>query len=190
MEGSCNGGGAAVNSYALVSYLADPLAAFLNRLRNDLVDECHAKAHVTVLPPRPLPCASLEAWLQLQECLQDVQPFEVELGDIEVFPVTDVIYLSLRAGYRELEKLHVALNRGALAFQEPFTYHPHLTLAQHVTPDQLTAATAEASECWHDFKGPRSFLVDRLTFVQNTLGNEWLDLNAFQLAGPLEAVRR
>jgi 2'-5' RNA ligase len=188
MEG-CNGGGEAVNSYALVSYLPDPLAAFLNLLRNDLVDECHAKAHVTVLPPRPLPVPSLEAWLQLQEHLQDVQPFRVELDGIEVFPVTDVIFVSLRSGYPQLEKLHVELNRGALSFLEPFTYHPHITLAQHVTPDRLAAAVALANERWRGYTGPRGFLVDRLTFVQNTLDDRWLDLNAFQLAGPVEAAR-
>ncbi len=188
MEG-CIGGGAAVNSYALVSYLPDPLASFLNRLRNDLVDECHSKAHVTVLPPRPLPVPSLEAWLQLQEHLQDVQPFRVELDGIEVFPVTDVIYVSVRCGYAELEKLHVELNLGALAFQEPFTYHPHITLAQHVTRDRLASQIAIATERWRDYAGPRGFLVDRLTFVQNTLDDRWLDLNAFQLAGPVEAAR-
>jgi 2'-5' RNA ligase len=189
MEG-CNGGGEAVNSYALVSYLPDPLAAFLNRLRNDLVDQCHSKAHVTVLPPRPLPVPSLEAWLQLQEHLQDVEPFRVELDGIEVFPVTDVIYVSVGAGFAELEKLHVDLNRGALAFQEPFIYHPHITLAQHVAPDQLASRVALAQERWREFTGPRGFLIDRLTFVQNTLDDRWLDLNAFQLAGPVEAGRR
>ena len=43
-----------VNSYALVSYIPDPLRRFLDDLRRELVPGCVPAAHVTVLPPRPL----------------------------------------------------------------------------------------------------------------------------------------
>ena len=185
----CNGG-SGVNSFALVSYLPDPLASFLNSLRNDLVDECHAKAHVTILPPRPLLGPSSDAWDQLQARLQDFPPFEVELGQIQVFPVTDVVYLSVAAGHAQLKQLHDALNIGRLAFEEPFTYHPHLTLAQEIEPEKLAAAIERATRSWRDFGHARSFTVDRLTFVQNTLENRWMDLNAFQLSGPVSANGR
>jgi len=178
----CNGGGFRVNSFALVSYIPDPLATFLDRLRNDLVSECHAKAHVTVLPPRPLICAPGEAWNQTHTRLQDFQPFLVELGEIAVFPVTEVIYVSVKAGGSELQKLHAALNRGGVEFVEPFCYHPHITLAQDLPPGQLADARQIAAGRWHDFRAARSFVVDELTFVQNTIDNCWTDLQKWRLS--------
>lgn len=181
MEG-CNGGSGGVNSFALVSYIPDPLGAFLDRLRNELVTECHAKAHVTVLPPRPLACPTPEAWRTLQAKIQEVHPFKVELGVIEVFPITDVIYISVKAGRGELQKLHAALNAGCLSFREPFLYHPHVTLAQELRHEQITDAAEVAIGRWAEFKGPKNFTVDKLTFVQNTLDNCWQDLNAIPLS--------
>jgi 2'-5' RNA ligase len=186
MEGS--NGGPNVNSFALVSYIPDPLGGFLDRLRNDLVSECHAKAHVTVLPPRPLVCPSGEAWAQMQERLHDFQPFRVELGDIEVFPVTDVIYVSVKSGQAELKKLHAALCVGCLLFEEPFHYTPHVTLAQELTREQLFQATAIATRRWNEFPAARGFTVDKLTFVQNTLDNCWTDLNAWQLSNSVASL--
>ena len=81
--GCSNGGGTPVNSFALVSYLPEPLAGFLDRLRADLVRECHAKAHVTILPPRPIFGPIESAWDQLRVGLHDFQPFRVELKSIE-----------------------------------------------------------------------------------------------------------
>lgn len=181
MNGS-NGGGVRIHSFALVSYIPDPLAAFLDGLRNDLVSECHAKAHVTVLPPRPLTCPSGEAWTETQTRLQDFQPFLVELGEIEVFPVTDVIYVSVKAGSAELRKLHAALNRGGVECAEPFLYHPHVTLAQDLQPGRVAAAEQIAARRWHDFRAARSFLVDELTFVRSTVDNCWMDLQKWRLS--------
>jgi 2'-5' RNA ligase len=180
MDG-CNGG-PTVNSFALVSYIPDPLGAFLDRLRNDLVSECHAKAHVTVLPPRPIFCPSRDACDQIQKRMPDFSSFSVELGEIQVFPTTDVIYVSVKAGYMELKGLHAALCGGCLSFKEPFRYHPHVTLAQELTRQQLGPAKDTAMRRWNEFRGPRSFVVDKLTFVQNTLDNCWTDLDSWQLS--------
>lgn len=180
MDG-CNGGGSGVNSFALVSYLPEPLAGFLDQLRVDLVRECRAKAHVTVLPPRPLLCPAEEAWRELHQSLQDCPPFRVELGAIEVFPITDVIYLSVEQGHKELEQLHRRLNTGCVAFHEPFNFHPHVTLAQELDPGSVASAREWAARRWNEFSHPRSFRVDRLMFVQNTLENRWTDLHGFPL---------
>ncbi len=179
--GCCNGEGTPVNSFALVSYLADPLAGFLDRLRTELVEDCQAKAHVTVLPPRPLKCDIDLASRTLQARLHDFQPFMVELGQVEIFPVTQVVYVSVKAGHAELKQLHAKLNTGELAFEEPFEYHPHVTLAQDLASSEVAAAFEKASARWKDFPHSRSFLVDRLTFVQNTLENRWTDLQGCPL---------
>ena len=172
---SFKGRGGQLNSFALVSYLSDPLASFLNRLRCDLVPDCVAKAHVTVLPPRPLRSSPEEAWRELQLRLRDFQPFPVELGEIAVFPGFQAVYLSIKTGYQELERIHAALNTGALAFEEPFPYHPHLTLAQELAPHELARAMDLAAARWREVPYSRRFTADKLTFVQNTLENRWTD---------------
>jgi 2'-5' RNA ligase len=175
MDG-CKGEGTPVNSFALVSYLPEPLGGFLDRLRTDLIRECHARAHLTVLPPRPLVCPPEEAWQQLQAALQDFQPFRVELGDVQIFPITQVVYLSIGAGRGQLESMNRKLNAGSLGFRDPFPYHPHVTVAQDMEPAQAIAAAEVASQRWRELAHPRDFVVDRLTFVQNTLENRWTDL--------------
>ena len=180
--GCSNGGGSPINSFALVSYLPDPLAGYLDRLRTELVTECHAKAHVTVLPPRPLGCAADDAWREILDGLQDFQPFRVELGQIEIFPQTQVVYLSLNAGHAALKRLHQALNAGCVAFEEPFDYHPHITLGQDLEPSKVSAAADLAALRWREFAAPRWFEVDRLTLVQNTLQNRWMDLRGSLLS--------
>jgi len=165
-----------INSFALVSYLSGPLAAFLDRLRCELVPKCRAKAHVTVLPPRPIHGPSDQAWEQVRNNLHDFEPFRVELGSVEVFPMTQVIYLSLLAGRRELERIHSALNVDAVRYEEPFTYHPHITLAQELTPAEHASALELCEREWRKFSHSRTFSVDKLTFVQNTLDDRWIDL--------------
>lgn len=182
----CNGEGEGINSFALVSYLPSPLGQFLDQLRMDLVCDCRAKAHVTVLPPRPLLCPPEEAWHELAVQLQDVPPFYVELGDVQVFPVTQVVYLSVIAGGAELKRLHEMLNSTRLAFEEPFEYHPHVTLAQDLdVAGEIGACVDQVTERarvrWREFQHRRGFVIDKLTFVQNTLGNLWTDLNGFPL---------
>jgi 2'-5' RNA ligase len=108
----------------------------------------------------------------------------VELASIEVFPGTNVIYLSVGAGYRELEKMHAALNRGPLKFAEPFEYHPHVTLAQELRAEDVEAAAVRARSRWREFPYSHSFMVDHLTFVQNTTENRWADL-----AGRMLSIR-
>lgn len=178
----CNGVGRAVNSFALVSYLPEPLAGFLDGLRTELVADCVSRAHVTVLPPRPLVSAVDDAWSELVDGLQDFDPFQVELGRVEVFPITQVLYLSVNTGHAELKRLHQALNLGRLHFAEPFPYHPHVTLAQDLEPHQVAAAVELARARWREFTHSPAFAVDRVTFVQNTLENRWTDLRSLALS--------
>src|SRR5437588_9041381 len=95
-----------VNAFALVTYLPDPLGKFLDDLRRELVPGCIPHAHVTILPPRPLSGTPEAAIETLRTRLADFSPFEVELGEIVVFPVSDVVYLSLKRGRKELLQMH------------------------------------------------------------------------------------
>lgn len=179
----CSGLGTAINSFALISYLPEPLAGFLDSLRCELVPRCQAKTHVTVLPPRPLATGLPEnAWSELNDHLDPFPPFRVELASVEIFEGTNVIHLAIGAGYRELEAMHAALNRGPLQFTEPFEYHPHVTLAQELRPEEVEAAAGVARRRWREFTHSHSFIVDRLIFVQNTVENRWANLAGRRLS--------
>ena len=47
-----------------------------------------------------------------------------------MFEQTSVVFCEIGRGREELFELHEAMNIGGLYFDEPFEYHPHVTLAQ------------------------------------------------------------
>ena len=170
-----------LNVFALVIYIPDPLGGFLDDLRRELVPGCNPHAHVSVLPPRPLAVEWALAGEEVRECAAGWTPFEITLGRVCIFPVTNVIYLELSQGGPEMFRIHAAMNSGALEFQEPFAYHPHITLAQEIPPADVARVNQRAQELWEAYTGPRSFPADRAAFVQNTMGNCWIDLAEYQL---------
>lgn len=178
-----------MNPYALVTYATGPLGQFLNGLRRDLVQGCHLRSHVTFLPPRELAAPESHLWQAVQAVCENWQPFELELTDIEVFPGTQVIYLALGEGRDKIIDLHRELNRGSLHFDEPFAYHPHVTLAQGLmTSEAVEVARAEAVARWDAYTGPRSMEIDDIVFVREGDANCWADLNQLSLGAPV-AVR-
>lgn len=180
--GGCNASLAdRIDSYALVSYIREPLAGFLNRLRRELVPHCFLPAHVTILPPRKLPAPAEIGWGQIREAAAAFPPFDLELGEIEVFPGTNVVYLGIRRGASQLMAMHEAMNRMGLWFDEPYEYHPHITLAQEMAPEQVGAMMDMARRQWREFQQARSFRVETITFVQNTRQNVWIDLGECHL---------
>ena len=172
--------------YALVIYLPPPLGSFLDGLRLEMVPGCNPHAHVSVLPPRPLPLAPEAAIAESRRIVAEFPPFDIELGQIEVFPQTEVIYISVEGGTEQLRRMHGALNQGALAFEEPFEYHPHVTLGQELEPGHAGPLLELAALRWREFTGKRTFLAERAVFVRNTHGRLWTDL----ADGPLQAAIR
>jgi len=166
-----------IDSFALVSYIPEPLAGFLDRLRQELVPNCKLRAHITALPPRPLISSPEAAWDQISSDLAGIPRFEVELTSIEVFPISDVIYLGVGAGSEELKAMHRKLNHGNVRFREPFRYHPHVTLGQNLEAARVGDLRKLAQTRWAAFPHSRHFSVERLTFVQNTPQNTWVDLH-------------
>jgi hypothetical protein len=175
--------GERLNVFALVIYIGDPLGRFLDDLRRELAPDYKPHAHVSVLPPRPLPVDWPEASEQARSLTEGWPPFDVELTEIAIFPVTNVVYVEVGKGAAELESMHRAMNTGPLRFDEPFSYYPHVTLAQEIPPPRVTEVHELARTRWREFRGSRTFRADRTAFVQNTLRNCWIDLAAYSLGG-------
>ena len=179
-----------INSFSLVSYIPGPLGEFITTLRQELVQGCIAQSHVTVLPPRPIGVPAEEAEDTLRRWVEPFPSFEVEILDIGLFSQTNVVIAEIGAGRSELIEMHEALNAGPLAFDEPFDYHPHITLAQNFPAEDVPAIHARARERWMHEAPARSFLVDSLIFVQNTVGNRWIDLAECELRGAVAVPAR
>jgi len=170
-----------LNVYALVIYIPDPLGRCLDDLRRELVPEYNPHAHVSVLPPRTLAGDWHTASEHARALAGSWAPFDVELTRLDIFPVTDVLYLEVGAGASELCEMHAAMNADALAFEEPFAYHPHVTLAQEVPHDKVPAMHELACRRWAEYQGSRIFRAERAVLVQNTLDNRWIDLAEYSL---------
>lgn len=180
MESSLNGYGA-TTQFAVVSYIPDPLGSFLSQLRTELIPACRLQSHLTVLPPRSLssPVAALVE--ELRQRVRDLPAFEVELGEVEIFPVTNVIYISLKNGTERIERLHESLGRDLFTYREPFPFHPHVTLAQEIPLDFVPDLYARACQRWHEWAQGRSFYVDNLVFVRNRNLRGWETLSEHAL---------
>ena len=183
-----SGGGDVADCFALVAYIPDPLRKFLDDLRRELVPGCLPRAHVTILPPRPLSGSPQAASDVIRARVPDFSTFEVRLGDIAVFDKSWVVYLTIKEGRQALEHMHRALNTGPLKFDAQFPYHPHITLAQDLTQEQSVELAATARRRWSEFPHSRVFPVESLAFVESAGLNMWTDLAYFQL-DPAHSIR-
>ena len=184
--GPCGDGAGRLNCFALVTYIPPPLGDFLDRLREELVPGCGLHSHLSILPPRPLAGSEEAAIEQICDHTRRVSPVEVEATHVAVFPKTQVIYLEVGRGREELLHMHHILNDRYLEYSEPYQYHPHITLAQEIDPQLVPALYDLAIHRWREFPRKRAFPMNRLTFVRNAPGNQWVDLAVCPLKSEAE----
>jgi len=170
--------------YAVIAYVRNPVGSFVEELRRELHPaHTHADAHLTILPPRPLRGAEQQALDLIADVTQAATSFEVTLGDVETFvPVTPTVFLRVARGAYRMRELREKLNRDALAFDEPWPYMPHLTIAKVESIGEADKLLAAARERWRAYTGYRSVNVDALTLVKGS-GERWVDVASMPLAG-------
>lgn len=172
-----------INSFALVTYIPEPLAGFLDRLRQELVPNCFLRAHVTILPPRTLSSPAETAWETIRGLAPAFPPVDITLSAVDVFPVSEVIHIDISTGSEQLKQLHEAMNIGGLRSEDAFSYHPHVTLAQDLQLDEVDELVQVARSRWAECIYAKNFRADKIVFVQKTSGNEWVDLGECKLGG-------
>jgi 2'-5' RNA ligase len=163
--------------YSLVAYVSNSVGQFVENLRRELQPEQgHLPAHITVLPPRRLNGLEQDAIELIQRVCRSVEPFEIGLGEAETFlPVTPTVFLRVAQGAYRMRELHDRLNTGALHFNEPWPYMPHVTILRVDAADRAASALDVARRRWSEYRETRRITVDRLTFVrQQEVG--WLDI--------------
>ncbi len=174
--------------FALIGFVPGALGDYLNDLRGQLVSACRLKSHVTLLPPRVLTSDPKDLSIVLSRRLVSIEPFEITLGEVEVFPGTGVVYVAIARGEAEMRQAHAALGTEEFAYQEPYPYHPHLTLAQDFPSEQSAEVAEHARAAWSSWRGPRSFDVNHLSFVQGANLCTWQTVSEHDLR-PVRRLR-
>lgn len=164
--------------YALVAYVKNPIGGFVEALRKELHPELpHLAAHVTLLPPRLLQGSESGALETMEKLCQEVEPFEVSLGEVETFiPVTPTVFIRVAHAAYRMRELHDRLNVNALSYREEWPYMPHLTIVKMSAEDQAQYAYRVARARWAEFDESRCIEVRDLTFVREEGQNHWVDL--------------
>lgn len=172
-----------VDQFAVVVYVPPPLGPYLDVIRRRTAPWLPpGRSHVSVVPPRPLNGNAPAVWRELRRRFEACRRFEVEATEVHVFESSRVIYLEIGEGAGRLRELHELANRGPWSFQDPYPYHPHITLAQQVPEERFAETLERVKALWERYRGPRRFPVEKLHFVQNSVVNLWADLDVVELA--------
>jgi 2'-5' RNA ligase len=173
--------------YALVAYIKNPVAEFVENLRRELHPDLPLlAAHLTFLPPRPLQGSESAALQMLEKLCGQAEPFEVTLGEVETFlPTTPTVYIGIANAASRMRELHDRLNTQGLAFREDWPYVPHLTIVMMASDPPAQNAYRIGCERWAHFTESRRILLERLTFVREEGPGHWVDVAPVMLGRTL-----
>jgi 2'-5' RNA ligase len=172
--------------YAVVSYIGGELQKFVDQLRASLTPaQAHLRAHITLLPPRPLLGPKEAAQLTLAKLCRELGPVEVTFVNVGVFvPITPTVYLSIERGADQVRAVHEKLNTAEFFGYEALPYVPHLTVAAMARDEDAERAAQIVRQRWAEYKGARSATLTEVTLaVDPELENHWDDLVTFPLGG-------
>ncbi len=159
----------------------EPWGGFLNECRARAGDPqaAYVPTHLTLLPPTEVPAGRLdEIDRHLAKAAADAEPFILHLRGTGTFrPITDVVFVAVAAGIGECERLQAAIRSGPLDRAINYPYHPHITVAHDVPPEQLDRAFDELA----DFEA--KFGVDSFTLFEHGSDGRWRPQQDFPL-GP------
>lgn len=172
--------------YAVVAYVTGELGEFVDALRAELVPaQANLRAHLTLLPPRPLQGTVVQARRTFEKLCRQLKPVDVGFGEVGVFiPVSPTVYLSITESAKQVRAMHDMLNAGELLCYEALPYLPHLTVAALATNREAERTAEIVRRRWAEYKGPRETTISTLTFaVDAENANSWDDIVTFPLNG-------
>jgi 2'-5' RNA ligase len=105
-------------------------------------------AHITLIPPTDIDDDSVAVVEgHLDKVAEAGAAFTVHLRGTGTFrPVSPVVFVSLAEGISQTEQLADAVRSGPLDVDVEFPFHPHVTVAHHLTEDQLDSAFADLAD--------------------------------------------
>lgn len=158
----------------------DPWGAVLQEYRTTLGDETASgiPTHVTLMPPFAVAPADVPAVEQhLAETSTANHAFRIHLRGTGTFrPVSPVVFVTLAEGISACEQLALSVRRGPLSVDQEFPYHPHVTIAHHLSDEVLDRAFEEMADFECDF------VVDRFALYVHEIGVGWVPTRDFALS--------
>lgn len=99
-------------------------------------------AHITLLPPTEIAAEDRDTvYAHLDDVARRQPPFRVHLrGTATFLPVSPVVFVALAQGISACERLSQAIRTGPLKVELSFPYHPHVTVAHHVSEEAMDTA--------------------------------------------------
>jgi 2'-5' RNA ligase len=146
--------------------IPEPWASQLQDYRTDIGDTTASMnpTHITLEPPTEVAPDQLGP---IEEHLGAVAAattgFRVHLRGTGTFrPVSPVVFVSVAEGISRCEQLAAAVRRGPLAVDLAFPYHPHVTVAHHLSDPLLDRAFDELAgfDCRFEVSGFHLYVHD------------------------------
>lgn len=135
--------------------IPEPWATELQEYRLDIGDPTAVgvPTHITLVPPTEISQSLAEIEEHLEAAATSQEAFGVHLRGTGTFrPVSPVVFIGLVEGISQCEQLADAVRTGPLAVDLHFPYHPHVTVAHHMSDQDLDRAFEELAtfECAFD----------------------------------------
>ena len=135
-------------------------------------------AHVTLLPPTPITEVVAPIEDHLAEVADRHAAFRLRLRGTATFrPVSPVVFLNLAEGISSCELLAADVVSGPLTQEREFPYHPHVTVAHHLTEAALDRAYEELAD--YDC----AFDVETFQLFVHRDDGVWRPLQDYKLTG-------
>jgi 2'-5' RNA ligase len=133
-----------VVTIGVVVDIPDPFGTFLRTSRADFGDPLASAIppHVTLLPPTDVaPTISRAINDHLAAVAAVTAPFSITLSGTDSFrPVSPVVFVTVEQGGEACDDLQRLVRTGPLTRSLTFPYHPHVTVAHHLSDDALDQA--------------------------------------------------
>jgi 2'-5' RNA ligase len=130
--------------------IPEPWATQLQDYRTSVGDTTATQipTHITLIPPVVVPADELAGVeTHLERASSQVAEFRIHLRGTGTFrPTSPVVFVSVVEGISSCEVLADAVRRGPLAVDLRFPYHPHVTIAHHLSDAQLDRAFRELAD--------------------------------------------
>ena len=124
--------------------IPEPWASELQDFRTAVGDVSAAKipTHITLIPPTEVGDVDIESIEEHLAAVADrIEGFGVHLRGTGTFrPISPVVFIALAKGISQIEQLADEVRQGPLDISLAFPFHPHVTIAHHLSDDQLDVA--------------------------------------------------
>jgi 2'-5' RNA ligase len=183
---------AAVRTVGVAVAVPEPFGSHLRKCRASFGDPEAERIppHITLLPPTDVEHSCHKSVIEhLERVAATSRAFTVHLrGTASFRPVSPVVFVQLVAGIAECERLETAVRSGPLARDLAFHYHPHVTVAHHLSDERLDLA-AESLEGFD-----AAFNVTEFLLYEHGTDGVWRPERSFgfglpRLAGPVPNPR-